>query len=58
LTAVAIIVGVPLGVGTAIFLREYTKESKFGRVIRFGTGLPGWSPFDYLWVIRVCLFCH
>jgi phosphate transport system permease protein len=37
LTAVAIIVGAPLGVGTAIFLREYTRESKISRVIRFGT---------------------
>jgi len=37
LTAVAIIMGAPLGVGTAIFLREYTKESKIGRMIRFGT---------------------
>ena len=37
LTVVAIIVGAPLGVGTAIFLREYTKESKIGRMIRFGT---------------------
>jgi phosphate transport system permease protein len=37
LTAVAIIVGAPLGVGTAIFLREYTRESKTSRVIRFGT---------------------
>ncbi len=37
LTAVAIIVGAPLGVGTAIFLREYTRESKTSRVIRLGT---------------------
>jgi phosphate transport system permease protein len=37
LTAVAIVVGAPLGVGTAIFLREYTRESKISRVIRFGT---------------------
>jgi len=37
LTAVAIIVGAPLGVGTAIFLREYTRESKTSRMIRFGT---------------------
>jgi phosphate transport system permease protein len=37
LTAVALIVGAPLGVGTAIFLREYTRESKISRVIRFGT---------------------
>jgi phosphate transport system permease protein len=37
LTLVAIIVGAPLGVGTAIFLREYTRESKMSRLIRFGT---------------------
>jgi phosphate transport system permease protein len=37
LTAVAILVGAPLGVGTAIFLREYTKESKLSRLVRFGT---------------------
>ena len=37
LTAVAIIAGAPLGVGTAIFLREYTRESRISRVIRFGT---------------------
>jgi phosphate transport system permease protein len=37
LTAVAIFFATPLGVGTAIFLREYTRESRIGRVIRFGT---------------------
>ncbi|MEW6374913.1 MAG: phosphate ABC transporter permease PstA [Thermodesulfobacteriota bacterium] len=37
LTAVAIIFATPLGVGTAIFLREYTRESKISRIIRFGT---------------------
>lgn len=37
LTLVAIIVATPLGVGTAIFLREYTRESRISRVIRFGT---------------------
>lgn len=37
LTAVAILFGGPLGVGTAILLREYTKESKISRIIRFGT---------------------
>ncbi len=37
LTGVAILVGAPLGVGTAIFLREYTRESKISRMIRFGT---------------------
>jgi len=37
LTAVAIIFATPLGVGTAIFLREYTRESRISRIIRFGT---------------------
>ncbi len=37
LTLVAIFVGAPMGIGTAIFLREYTRESKISRMIRFGT---------------------
>ena len=37
LTGVAILFGAPLGVGTAVFLREYTRESKISRIIRFGT---------------------
>jgi len=37
LTAVAILFATPLGVGTAIFLREYTRESRTSRMIRFGT---------------------
>jgi phosphate transport system permease protein len=37
LTGVAILFGAPLGVGTAVFLREYTRESKTSRFIRFGT---------------------
>jgi len=37
LTGVAIFFGAPLGVGTAVFLREFTRESKISRVIRFGT---------------------
>jgi phosphate transport system permease protein len=37
LTGVAIFFGAPLGVGTAVFLREYTRESKISRIIRFGT---------------------
>jgi phosphate transport system permease protein len=37
LTAVAILFATPLGVGTAIFLREYTRESQISRLIRFGT---------------------
>lgn len=37
LIIVAIFFSVPLGVGTAIFLREYTRESRLSRIIRFGT---------------------
>jgi phosphate transport system permease protein len=37
LILVAIFFSVPLGVGTAIFLREYTRESRLSRIIRFGT---------------------
>lgn len=37
LTFVAILFATPLGVGTAIFLKEYTRESKISRLIRFGT---------------------
>jgi phosphate transport system permease protein len=37
LTVVAVFFATPLGVGTAIFLREYTRESRISRVIRFGT---------------------
>ncbi len=37
LTAVAILFATPLGVGTAIFLREYTGESRVSHIIRFGS---------------------
>jgi phosphate transport system permease protein len=37
LTIVAILVATPLGVGTALFLREYTRESRISHIIRFGT---------------------
>ncbi len=36
LPLLAIIVATPLGVGTAIFLTEYTRESRVTRIIRFG----------------------
>lgn len=37
LPAVALAVALPLGVGTAIYLTEYTRESRITRAIRFGT---------------------
>jgi phosphate transport system permease protein len=36
LTLVAIIIATPLGVGTAIYLQEYARESWATRIIRFG----------------------
>lgn len=35
-TLVAVIIAAPLGVGTAIFLTEYTREGRLTRLIRFG----------------------
>jgi phosphate transport system permease protein len=37
LTLVAILIATPLGVGTAIYLTEYTRENKFTRIIKFGS---------------------
>jgi len=36
LVVLSIILATPLGIGTAIFLTEYTKESRLTRIIRFG----------------------
>jgi len=36
LTLMALLVATPLGVGTAIFLTEYTAENRLTRIIRFG----------------------
>jgi len=37
LPLVAIAIAMPLGVGTAIYLTEYTRETRLTRIIRFGT---------------------
>jgi phosphate transport system permease protein len=36
LPLIAIIIATPLGVGTAVYLTEYTRESRMTRIIRFG----------------------
>jgi len=36
LVLLSILLATPLGVGTAIFLTEYTKETRFTKIIRFG----------------------
>lgn len=37
LPLMAIIIALPLGVGTAVYLTEYTRETRLTRVLRFGT---------------------
>jgi phosphate transport system permease protein len=37
LTLGAILIATPLGVGTAIYLTEYTRENKFTRIVKFGS---------------------
>ncbi|MGD0652495.1 MAG: phosphate ABC transporter, permease protein PstA, partial [Verrucomicrobiia bacterium] len=37
LPLLAIAIAMPLGVGTAVYLTEYTRETQVTRVIRFGT---------------------
>jgi phosphate transport system permease protein len=57
LTLVAIVVGAPLGVGTAIFLREYTRESKMSRMMRFGTDCLAGVP-SIIFGLFGLSFCH
>jgi phosphate transport system permease protein len=57
--AVAIGVALPLGVGTAVYLTEYTRESRFTRLIRFGTdclaGVPSiiFGLFGFIFFVSV-----
>lgn len=37
LTAFSMLIAAPLGIGTAVFLAEYTREGRFSRIVRFGT---------------------
>ncbi|NMA55419.1 MAG: phosphate ABC transporter permease PstA [Firmicutes bacterium] len=60
LTLVSILIATPLGVGTAIFLTEYTREGMFANLVRFGTeslaGIPSiiFGLFGFLFfVIRL-----
>ncbi|HHY75846.1 MAG TPA: phosphate ABC transporter permease PstA [Firmicutes bacterium] len=60
LTLSSVAVAAPLGIGTAIFLTEYTREGLFSRIVRFGTeslaGIPSiiFGLFGFLFfVIRL-----
>ena len=37
LTVISVLIAAPLGIGTAIFLTEYTREGTFSRIVRYGT---------------------
>jgi phosphate transport system permease protein len=58
-SAVAIGVALPLGVGTAVYLTEYTRESRLTRLIRFGTdclaGVPSiiFGLFGFIFFVSV-----
>lgn len=60
LTTLSLIIAAPLGIGTALFLTEYTREGWFSRLVRFGTeslaGIPSiiFGLFGFLlFVIRM-----
>ncbi|NLA60611.1 MAG: phosphate ABC transporter permease PstA [Firmicutes bacterium] len=60
LTLSSVLIAAPLGIGTAVFLTEYTREGLFSRIVRFGTeslaGIPSiiFGLFGFLFfVIRL-----
>jgi len=59
LTLVAIAIATPLGVGTAIYLTEYTRESQVTRIIRFGAdclaGIPSiiFGLFGFIFFVTI-----
>jgi phosphate transport system permease protein len=56
ITALAILMASPLGVGTAIYLTEYTRESWATRVIRFGSECLAGVPSIILGLFGFVLF--
>jgi phosphate transport system permease protein len=59
LTLVAVAIATPLGVGTAIYLTEYTRESRVTRIIRFGAdclaGIPSiiFGLFGFIFFVTI-----
>jgi phosphate transport system permease protein len=57
LSLMAILVALPLGIGTAVYLSEYTRESRLTKAIRFGTdclaGIPSiiFGLFGYIFFV-------
>lgn len=59
LPLVALVVALPLGVGTAVYLTEYTRETRVTRIIRFGTdclaGIPSiiFGLFGFIFFVTI-----
>jgi len=59
LPLMAIAIALPLGVGTAVYLTEYTRETRLTRVLRFGTdclaGIPSiiFGLFGYIFFVEM-----
>jgi phosphate transport system permease protein len=59
LPVLAIAIALPFGVGTAVYLTEYTRESRITRVIRFGTdclaGIPSiiFGLFGFIFFVTI-----
>ena len=59
LPLIAIVIALPLGVGTAVYLAEYTRESGITRAIRFGTdclaGIPSiiFGLFGFIFFVTI-----
>jgi phosphate transport system permease protein len=59
LTLIAICIAAPLGVGTAVYLTEYTRESQVTRIIRFGAdclaGIPSiiFGLFGFIFFVTI-----
>jgi phosphate transport system permease protein len=57
LSLMAIVIALPLGVGTAVYLSEYTRETRLTKAIRFGTdclaGIPSiiFGLFGYIFFV-------
>ncbi len=59
LPVLAIAIALPLGVGTSVYLTEYTRESRLTRIIRFGTdclaGIPSiiFGLFGFIFFVTI-----
>jgi phosphate transport system permease protein len=59
LPLLAILIALPMGVGTAVYLSEYTRENRVTKIIRFGTdclaGIPSiiFGLFGYIFFVTI-----